>query len=102
MKINRIMFMDQTSEDVEDLAIKNNTTKSTCGYIVCGLCEYLAEQDVVTEELLKSITFWTIRPYIDKAMQSIAKTRRFEIKKFMTKMNESDKKSYLTDWVANF
>lgn len=38
MKINRIMFMDQTSDDAEDLAIKNNTTKSICGYIVCGLC----------------------------------------------------------------
>ena len=25
-----------------------------------------------------------------------------EIKKFMSKMNEGQKKSYLTDWVANF
>lgn len=62
----------------------------------------MAEQDVVTEELLKSITFWVIRPYIEKAMQTIAKFRRLDIKKFMTKMNESEKKSYMTDWVANY
>ena len=35
-------------------------------------------------------------------MQSIAKNRSMEIKKFMNKMNESQKKSYMTDWVANF
>lgn len=35
-------------------------------------------------------------------MQTITKTRRMEIKKFMNKMNEGQKKSYMTDWVANF
>lgn len=52
--------------------------------------------------MLKNLSFFTLRPYIEKAMQTIAKTRRLQIKKFMMKMNESQKKSYLTDWVANF
>lgn len=43
-----------------------------------------------------------LAPYIERAMQSIAKNRRMEIKKFMNRMNENDKKSYMTDWVAAF
>lgn len=41
--------MDQNSDEAEELAIKNGTTKSICGYVVCAVCEYLAEQDHVTE-----------------------------------------------------
>lgn len=35
-------------------------------------------------------------------MQTIAKSRRLEVKKFMNKMNQNQKKTYMTDWVANF
>lgn len=35
-------------------------------------------------------------------MQTIAKSRKMDIKKFMTKMNDGQKKSYMTDWVANY
>lgn len=102
MKVNRILALDQNSDQAEELAIKNNTSKSICGYVTCAMCQYLAQQDHVDEQLFKSINFNVLKPYIDKAMQSIAKTRKMEIKKFMSKMNESQRKSYLTDWVANF
>lgn len=49
MKVQRIFAMDQNSDEAEELAIKNGTTKSICGYVVCAVCEYLAEQDHVTE-----------------------------------------------------
>lgn len=44
MQAKRILAIDQTSDYAENLAIKNNTAKSICGYIVCALCEWLAEQ----------------------------------------------------------
>lgn len=102
MNPHRILSVCQISDEVEELTIKNNTTKSPCGYIVCAMCEFLAEQESVTPDLLKQIDFFTLKPYIEKVMQTIAKSRRMEVKKFMTKMNEGQKKSYMTDWVANF
>lgn len=102
MKVNRMLVMDQNCDEAEDLAIKNGTSKSICGYVACAVCEYLAEQEHIDEEVLKSMNFYTLKPYIDKVMQWIAKTRRLEVKKFMNKMNESQRKSYMTDWVANF
>ena len=102
MKTERILAIDQISNEMEDLTIKNNTTKSPCGYIVCAMCELLAEQTELTPLFLKSINFHTLQPYIEKVMKSITKTRRMELKKFMSKMNDGQKKSYLTDWVANF
>lgn len=86
MRVQRIFAMDQSSDQAEELAIKNGTTRSICGYVVGAMCEYLAEQDHVTEELLKNINFYTLKPYIEKAMQTIAKSRKMEVKKFMSKM----------------
>lgn len=48
MQVKKILIIDQTSDDIEQLTIKYNTAKSTCGYIVCALCEYLASQDNFT------------------------------------------------------
>ena len=76
MNIERILSVCQNSDQVEDLAIKHNTTKSTCGYITCAICEFLAEQETVTHDLFKQITFPVIKPYIEKVMMSIAKSRR--------------------------
>ena len=87
---------------MENLAKKNGTTVSVCGYVTGAMCEYLSEQENVTEETFKNINFHLLAPYIEKVMQTITKNRRLEIKKFMNKMNENDKKCYLTDWVANF
>lgn len=37
MKAERILAVCQILEEVEDLAIANNTTVSTCGYITCAM-----------------------------------------------------------------
>ena len=102
IEIKRFLSIDQISEEVEDLTIKNKTTKSPCGYITCAICEYLSQEVEVTEKTFKDAKFHIISPYIEKAMNEIAKTRRLEIKKFMKVMNDSQKKSYMTDWVATF
>lgn len=44
----------------------------------------------------------TLAPYIQKVMVSITGFRRLELKKYMTKMNDTQKKDYLKDWVANY
>lgn len=38
MKTVRLLVFNQNSYEAEDLAIKNGTTTSMCGYAVCGLC----------------------------------------------------------------
>lgn len=35
-------------------------------------------------------------------MNTLKKTRKMEIKKFWNQMNESQRKNYTKDWVANF
>ncbi len=35
-------------------------------------------------------------------MKTILNSRRFEIKKYYKLMNESQRKNYLKDWVANY
>lgn len=42
MNIERILLFNQNCWEVEKLANENNTTKSICGYAVCGVCEYLS------------------------------------------------------------
>jgi hypothetical protein len=37
MQVKRIKRIDQKTDYMEDLAIKNSTTLSTCGYITCAL-----------------------------------------------------------------
>lgn len=43
MMLKHLKPIDQTSEYMEKLCIKNDTTVSSCGYITCALIEYLAE-----------------------------------------------------------
>jgi hypothetical protein len=45
MEVKRIKRIDQKNDYMEDLAIKNGTTVSTCGYITCALIEYFSELD---------------------------------------------------------
>lgn len=89
MEIKRFLSVCQTEEEIEELAIKNNTTISTCGYITSAICEYLSEEVEVTENTFKEVRIHNTTPYIEKVMKEIAKRRRMEIKKFMNKMNES-------------
>ena len=44
MEIKRILAIDQLSEEMENIAIKNGTTVSTCGYITLAICEFLTEE----------------------------------------------------------
>ena len=106
MKIHRLEKINQNSNFMEGLSVKNGVTISSCGFITCAICEYLSEQLPSNEFDLKAafsqISEKTMAPYIEKAMKSVVARRRNEVKKYYNQMTENQRIKYIRDWMANY
>ena len=63
MQIKKVCVIDQSSESMEDLANKHQTTYGTCGFITCAMVKYLATHNFAPE-IIKNIGFYHLAPYI--------------------------------------
>jgi len=75
MKVIKICILDQSSEDMEDLANKHQTTYGTCGFITCAVVKYISIHGF-NPETIKNLGFYQLVPYIEEVMEKILARRR--------------------------
>lgn len=111
--MERIQVLSQFSNIVKPLITKYNTASMLCGYHALANAEVLSdlfkpnlESGFTSEDVTQMVDVLTnedlMVPYIEKYIQYILEDRETYIALHQGDFNETERKNYKRDWVANY